>query len=142
MLLAEVLWVKERAVRADPGAGARFVVLAAGMNDLLRPALYRARHRIVPLEPRAGERWRETVVGPVCESADVFAAELELSPLQPGDVVAILDVGAYGAAMSSNYNGRGRLAELIASGGTLTRARAGETAADLTARRRADRLEV
>jgi len=81
-------------------------------------------------------------VGPVCESADVFAAELELSPLQPGDVVAILDVGAYGAAMSSNYNGRGRLAELIASGGTLTRARAGETAADLTARRRADRLEV
>ena len=142
VLLAEVLWVKERAVRADPGAGARFVVLAAGMNDLLRPALYRARHRIVPLEPRAGERWRATVVGPVCESADVFAAELELSPLKPGDVVAILDVGAYGAAMSSNYNGRGRLAELIASGGTLTRARAGETAADLTARRRADRLEV
>jgi diaminopimelate decarboxylase len=141
VLLAEVLWVKERAAGAA-GPGPRFVVLAAGMNDLLRPALYRARHRIVPLEPRPGERRRATVVGPVCESADVFAEELELAPLEPGDVVAILDAGAYGAAMSSNYNGRGRLAELVASGGTLTRARAGETAADLAGRRRADRLEI
>ena len=124
LLLAEVLAVK-------PRGGRRFIVLAAGMNDLIRPALYQARHRIEPLRPRAGERTQATVVGPVCESADVFADEVELPPLEVGDVVAIHDVGAYGASMSSNYNGRGRLAELVIEGGRLIRARAGETTADL-----------
>jgi diaminopimelate decarboxylase len=71
------------------------------------------------------------VVGPVCESADVFDRETALPPLERGDVVALLDAGAYGAVMSSNYNGRGRLAELVVSGGTLTRARAGEDPATL-----------
>jgi len=132
-LLAEVLWEKRR-------DGRRFVVLAAGMNDLIRPALYGATHRIEPLAPRRGTRTSATVVGPVCESADVFASEVALPPLEPGDVVAIRDVGAYGASMSSNYNGRGRLAELVAGGGALTRARAGETPADLSARRRSDDL--
>jgi diaminopimelate decarboxylase len=135
VLLAEVLAVKRR-------AGRRFVVLAAGMNDLLRPALYGAHHRIVPLASRAGELEAATVVGPVCESADVFEREALLPPLEAGDVVAILDAGAYGAAMSSNYNGRGRLAELVAEGGRLTRARAGEGAEDLLARRRSDSLET
>jgi diaminopimelate decarboxylase len=124
VLLAEVLWVKHR-------AGRRFVVLAAGMNDLIRPALYGARHRIVPLQPREGAEEPATVVGPVCESADVFDRETALPPLERGDVVALLDAGAYGAVMSSNYNGRGRLAELVVSGGTLTRARAGEDPATL-----------
>jgi diaminopimelate decarboxylase len=132
-LLAEVLWEKRR-------DGRRFVVLAAGMNDLIRPALYGAEHRIEPLVPRRGAEAPATVVGPVCESADVFAREVALPPLEPGDVVAIRDVGAYGAAMSSNYNGRGRLAELLAAGGALTRVRAGETPADLSARRRSDDL--
>ena len=133
-LVAEVLAVKHR-------DGQRFVVLAAGMNDLLRPALYGARHRIVPLRPRPGPPQAATVVGPVCESADVFAADLPLPPLEPGDRVAILDAGAYGAAMASNYNGRGRLAELTMSGGRLVRARAGETPAALAARTTADALE-
>ena len=133
VLLSEVLWVKRR-------GGRRFVVLAAGLNDLIRPALYGARHRIVPLEPRAGEVEASTVVGPVCESADCFADEAPLPPLERGDVVAILDAGAYGACMSSTYNGRGRLAELVASGGSLRRARAAESPEDLVARRTDDAL--
>ena len=134
MLVAEVLAVKTR-------GGRRFVVLAAGMNDLIRPALYGARHRVVAVAPRAGEPGVASVVGPVCESADVFDAEALLPPLEPGDLVALMDAGAYGASMASNYNGRGRLAELVVSGGKLTRARAGESAADLMARRTNDALE-
>ena len=134
VLVSEVLWVKRRNER-------RFIVLAAGMNDLLRPALYRARHRIVPVRPREGHVEPAMVVGPVCESSDVFAEQVPLPPIEPGDLVALLDVGAYGAAMSSNYNGRGRLAELVVKNGGLVRARAGETPADLLARRRADTLE-
>jgi diaminopimelate decarboxylase len=134
-LLCEVLAVKRRGSQ-------RFVVLSAGMNDLLRPALYGSRHRIVPLSPRPGADSPAAVVGPVCESADVFSGELPLPPLEPGDAIAILDAGAYGAAMSSNYNGRGRLAELTARGGVLVRARAAETPECLLARRTHDVLPV
>ena len=139
VLLCEVLWVKRR---RSPGGGAsrRFVVLGAGMNDLIRPALYHAAHRIVPVEAREGAPEAASVVGPVCESADVFAAEAALPPLALGDLVAVLDAGAYGAAMSSNYNGRGRLAELVVEGGRLRRARAAETPGELAVRRRDDEL--
>ena len=130
VLLAEVLWVKRR----GSAGGRRFVVLAAGMNDLIRPALYGAHHRIVPVRPRPGAAEPATVVGPVCESADVFEREILLPPLERGDLVAILDAGAYGAVMSSNYNGRGRLAELTVSGGRVSRARAGESAEALGGR--------
>jgi diaminopimelate decarboxylase len=135
VLLAEVLAVKHR-------AGRRFVVLAAGMNDLIRPALYGASHRIVPLFARSVERTPATIVGPVCESSDVFEREVAWPEVEVGDVVAILEAGAYGAAMSSNYNGRPRLAELVASGGSLRRARAGETAESLLERRTDDPLET
>jgi diaminopimelate decarboxylase len=127
VLLAEVLWVKRRG--NGNGGARRFVVLAAGMNDLIRPALYGARHRVLPVRPRAGAESPATVVGPVCESADVFEREAMLPPLERGDVVALLDAGAYGAVMSSHYNGRGRLAELVVRGGRLLRARAAEDAA-------------
>jgi diaminopimelate decarboxylase len=133
VLAAEVLWVKHR-------AGRRFVVLAAGMNDLLRPALYGARHRVVAVRPRAGAPTPACVVGPVCESADVFAQEAMLPPLEPGDLVAVLDAGAYGACMSSNYNGRGRLAELVADAGALRLARVAEGPDDLAARDRDEPL--
>jgi diaminopimelate decarboxylase len=139
VLVAEVLWVKLR--RDAAGRTRRFVVLAAGMNDLIRPALYGARHRIEPLRPRGGGAEPATIVGPVCESADVFALDADLPPVEAGDLVVVRDAGAYGAAMSSNYNGRGRLAEITWSAGRLTRARAGETPADLAARARDDRLD-
>jgi diaminopimelate decarboxylase len=127
MLVAEVLWIKLRDRR-------RFVVLGAGMNDFLRPALYHARHRIAAVSPRAGAATPATLVGPVCESGDVFAADIPLPPLERGDWVALLDTGAYGAAMASNYNGRGRLAELIVRDGAVAIARAAETPADLIRR--------
>jgi diaminopimelate decarboxylase len=133
VLLAEVLWVKCR-------DGRRFVVLAAGMNDLLRPALYGARHRIVPVRPRPGAGEPACVVGPVCESADVFDEAAPLPPLEPGDLVAVLDAGAYGASMSSVYNGRGRLAELVAEEGVMRLARAPESVNDLGSRDRDEPL--
>ncbi len=140
VLLAEVLWVKRRG-GANGGGSRRFVVLAAGMNDLIRPALYGARHRIVPVRPRPGAEEPAIVVGPVCESADVFERDAMLPPLERGDLVALLDAGAYGAVMSSNYNGRGRLAELTVSGGRLSRARAGEDEGAVGAREVEETLE-
>lgn len=131
-LVSEVVRVKER-------DGRRFVVLAVGMNDLLRPALYGARHRIVAVRRPSGPASAAVVVGPVCESGDTFDTAAMLPPLVPGDLVALLDAGAYGASMASNYNGRPRLAELVVSGGRLKRARASETPADL-GRRRDDQL--
>jgi diaminopimelate decarboxylase len=119
----------------------RFVVLAAGMNDLIRPALYNAPHRILPVRARPGEVEPATVVGPVCESADVFARDAALPPLERGDLVALLDSGAYGAVMSSNYNGRGRLAEVTVSGGKLARARSSEDQDRPDARATDDALE-
>ena len=123
VLVAEVLWEKRR---AEDGDVHRFVVLGAGMNDLIRPALYGARHRIVPVRPREGERTDAAVVGPVCESGDTFAEAVALPPLERGDLVALLDAGAYGAVMSSQYNGRGRLAELVVERGALRVARRAE----------------
>lgn len=131
VLLAEVLAVKWR---RDASGERRFIVLAAGMNDLIRPALYGARHRIMPVQARPGAEAPATVVGPVCESGDTFESAAMLPPLEVGDVVALLDVGAYGAVMSSNYNGRPRLAELTIERGRLSRARRGETPVDLLAR--------
>jgi diaminopimelate decarboxylase len=141
VLVAEVLWIKRR-TGVDRERSRRFAVLAAGMNDLIRPALYQARHRIVAVRPRPGDPEPATVVGPVCESADVFESDAMLPPLERGDAVAILDAGAYGAVMSSNYNGRGRLAELTVHGGRLMRARSGETHASLAARDTDDLLDV
>lgn len=124
-LVAEVLWDKRR---DDPQALRRFVVIAAGMNDLLRPALYGARHRIVVVAPPGGAETPADVVGPVCESSDCFATDVSLPALRRGALLALLDAGAYGAAMSSNYNGRGRLAEVIHVNGELILSRAAEPA--------------
>ena len=130
LLVSEVLWDKRR---VDDAGVSRFVVLAAGMNDLLRPALYDAHHRVVVLEPREGAITPADVVGPVCESADRFAANELLPPLEPGDLVTLCDTGAYGSVMSSNYNGRSRLAELVKVNGELVLARPPEAPADRVA---------
>jgi diaminopimelate decarboxylase len=103
------------------------------MNDLIRPALYQAYHEIVPVKPRPGRARTVDVVGPVCETGDFFARDRKLAPVQAGDLVALLDAGAYGMAQSSNYNTRPRAAEVLVEGGQARLIRRRETMADLLA---------
>jgi len=84
--------------------GRQFAVLDAGMTELMRPALYGSFHRILPVVPRSGAESAWDIVGPICESSDVFARERSLPELRVDDLVAVLDTGAYGAVMASNYN--------------------------------------
>lgn len=111
MLLTRVLYVK-------PGAERPCVVLDAGMNNLLRPALYDAYHAILPVaEPAPGaELQAMDVVGPICESTDVFARGRELPPLAADDLVVLTAAGAYGAVMASDYNSRPMAAEVLVDG--------------------------
>jgi diaminopimelate decarboxylase len=111
LLLASVTLVKNTESR-------RFVVLDAGMNDLLRPSLYDAFHGIVPVSPvdYATDGVPCEVVGPVCETGDRFAAARLLPPLSPGARLALLDAGAYGAVMSSTYNARPFAAQVLVDG--------------------------
>ena len=95
-LIARVLYVKE-------GKKRKFAVLDAGMNDLLRPALYQAYHKIENLTSHLPEE-RYDVVGPICESADCFAKDVTLPGTQRGDLIAIRSCGAYAEAMASRYN--------------------------------------
>jgi diaminopimelate decarboxylase len=94
------------------------VVLDAGMNNLMRPALYDAWHDILPVkEPGAGGALEACdVVGPICESTDIFARERDLPPLAAGDLVVLSDAGAYGAVMASDYNSRPTAAEVLVDG--------------------------
>jgi len=94
----------------------RFLIVDAAMNDLLRPSLYGAYHEIVPVTCRSQEKETTDVVGPVCETGDFFARDRELPLVQEGDLLAILDAGAYGAVLSSNYNTRGKPAEVLVEG--------------------------
>jgi diaminopimelate decarboxylase len=125
-LVARVLQVKRSGSKT-------FVITDAGMNDLIRPALYQAHHEIVPVRPRTGKARIVDVVGPVCETGDFFARDRKLAPLEPGDLVALLDAGAYGMAQSSNYNTRPRPAEVLVEGSKARLIRRRETMADLLA---------
>jgi diaminopimelate decarboxylase len=111
LVVASVVYVKDGATR-------RVVILDAAMNDLIRPALYEAWHDIVPVRlPAAGAASGPAdVVGPVCETGDTFATERDLPPLAEGDLVALTDAGAYGAVMSSTYNSRLLVPEVMVSG--------------------------
>jgi diaminopimelate decarboxylase len=93
--------------------GLRFAVLDAGMTELMRPALYGAYHRIVPVTRREGDVHSYEIVGPLCESSDIFGRNRQLPALEVDDVMAILDAGAYGSAMASTYNRRPLLAEVL-----------------------------
>jgi len=106
-LIARVLHIHARP------EGRRFLVLDAGMNDLVRPAMYDAYHDIRPVRPRDGEPVAYDVVGPVCETGDTFARDRLLPPLEAGDLVAFMSAGAYGAVMSSEYNARPLAAEVL-----------------------------
>lgn len=120
--LTEVIYLK-------PGEHKNFLIVDAAMNDLPRPAMYQAFHQIVPLSPRPGETTTWDVVGPVCESGDWLGRDRALN-VQAGDWLAVLSAGAYCMSMASNYNTRGRAAELLVDGDAATLIRARETAED------------
>ena len=115
-------------------AGRRTLVVDAGMQTLLRPALYDAYHGVAPLEQAAPESTVLTdVVGPICESADVLARERPLPALGPGQRLAVLTVGAYGFSMASQYNSQPRPAEVLVDGVQIRLIRRRETYVDLVA---------
>ena len=123
-LLTRVLYIKKNGKKT-------FVVTDAGMNDLIRPSLYQAHHEIVPALPRGGRKKIVDVVGPVCESGDFFAHDRELPALEEGDLIAILDAGAYGMSLASNYNSRPRPAEVLVEGRKARLVRRRESTKDL-----------
>ncbi len=132
LLVANAGVLLSRVLLRKQGQGARrFVVIDAGMNDLLRPALYQAHHQIEPVgRPRPGSEVVD-VVGPVCESADVLAKRRRLPPLAAGDLVVLRTAGAYGMAMASQYNARPRPPEVLVEGGSWRIIRARESYKDL-----------
>ena len=113
--------------------GRRFIVLDAGMTELMRPALYGSYHRIVSVSARGGNETAHDVVGPICESSDVFATARSLPELQVDDFVAVLDTGAYGAVMASNYNRRLLAPEVLVDETQWTVIRRRQTMDDLLA---------
>ncbi|NQX02604.1 diaminopimelate decarboxylase [bacterium] len=121
-----------RCLYEKKGAAKTFKIVDAGMNDLIRPALYEGHHEIVPLvEPASDERFKVDVVGPICESGDFFCQDRELPDFNPGDHLALMSAGAYGFAMASNYNSRPLSAEILVEGGTATVIRKRQTLEDL-----------
>jgi len=111
--------------------GKRFLIVDAAMNDLIRPALYAAHHEIVPvLRTQAGVETTD-IVGPVCETGDFFARDRDLPSVQEGDLLAIMDAGAYGMALASNYNTRPRPPEVLVRGKTVKVIRRREKVSDL-----------
>src|SRR5262249_29926461 len=137
ILLSRVIYTKE-------SGGKHIVIQDAAMNDLIRPTLYDSFHRIWPVQPAAGfpappedfeadiaNTRKNDVVGPVCESGDFLARDRRLPPMQRGDLLATFSAGAYGMAMSSNYNSRPRAAEVLVEGAGHRLIRRRETFADL-----------
>jgi diaminopimelate decarboxylase len=133
ILLATVLYRKH-------SGGTDFVVVDAGMNDLVRPSHYHAHHEIVVARDRGAPVKRVDVVGPICESGDFLALARSLPGVERGDVLAVLCAGAYGFVMSSTYNARPRAPEVLVDGDRWAVARARETADDLIRGERADCL--
>lgn len=127
VLLAQVVDVKPRTATSE------FVVIDAGMTELMRPALYGAFHRIDPLHVAGGDDRHYEIVGPVCESSDVVGRDRMLPPLAVGDVVAIRDTGAYGSAMASNYNRRPMPPEVLVDAGSWRIIRRRQTVDDMLA---------
>ncbi|MEO8617673.1 MAG: diaminopimelate decarboxylase [Luteolibacter sp.] len=125
VLLTKCLYEKK-------GSAKTFKIVDAGMNDLIRPALYEGHHQIVPLkEPASTELIKVDVVGPICESGDFFCQDRPLPDFQPGDHIALMSAGAYGFAMASNYNSRPLPAEILVEGETATVIRKRQTLEDL-----------
>ncbi len=127
VLLARLLYVKRNRRK-------NFVVVDAGMNDLMRPALYGSYHEVIPVERHAAPKLRADVVGPLCETGDFLARDREIADPRPGDLLAVLTTGAYGYVLSSNYNTRPRPAEVLISGARAELIRPRESVEELMAR--------
>ncbi|CAN5837439.1 diaminopimelate decarboxylase [soil metagenome] len=124
-LLTKVLFIKK-------GNAKKFVIVDAGMNDLIRPALYEGWHQITPLKKATDETLEKVdVVGPICESGDFLAQDRELPPVESGDTLAVLSAGAYGFGMASNYNSRPLVAEILVDGKQAHLVRERQTLDDL-----------
>ena len=130
VLLARALHVHERP------EGRRFLVIDAAMNDLLRPAMYDAYHDIRPVKPRRDESAAYDVVGPICETGDTFTRDRVLPVLEAGDLLAFMSAGAYGASMSSEYNSRLLIPEVLVRGDQFAVVRARPTYDDMLDRER------
>jgi diaminopimelate decarboxylase len=127
VLLTRVLYIKETGRK-------KFAIIDAGMNDLIRPALYESYHQIVPVvQPSMSRNKTEKmdIVGPVCESGDFFAQDREMPELRPGDLLAVMSAGAYGFVMASNYNSRPLPAEALVRGDQVALIRKRQTVEDL-----------
>lgn len=123
-LLTRVLYLKQQGEK-------RFVIVDAGMNDLIRPALYQAHHPVIPVVESAEPPILVDIVGPVCETGDYLARGRPVSPVEQGSLLCVFHAGAYGYAMSSNYNGRMRPAEVLVEGDTFRVIRERQTYAAL-----------
>jgi diaminopimelate decarboxylase len=126
VLLTRVLYIKKSAAK-------KFAIVDAGMNDLIRPALYQSYHEIVPVKEAKSES-KIDIVGPVCESGDFFAFDREMPELREGDLIAIMSAGAYGFVMASNYNSRPLPAEVLVRGDKVALIRERQTWEDLVDR--------
>lgn len=126
VLLTECLYEKK-------GSAKTFKIVDAGMNDLIRPALYEGHHEIVPLKEHSGDALKVDVVGPICESGDFFCQDRELADFQPGETVALMSAGAYGFVMASNYNSRPLPAEILVEGSNARVVRKRQTLQDIIA---------
>ena len=113
ILLSEVIYVKQ-------GEHDEFLIIDAGMNDLLRPSMYDAYHEILPVRPSSEEKQPYQIVGPICETGDTFARDRMLPQLKSGDLIAIMNAGAYGAVMASTYNTRPLVPEVLVDGEDVT----------------------
>ena len=130
VLLATVQHIHERP------EGRKFAVLDAAMNDLIRPAMYDAWHDIRPIKARTGASVTYDVVGPICETGDTFTRDREMQALQAGDLVAFMSAGAYGAVMSSEYNSRLLVPEVLVKGDQFAVVRPRPTYQDMLDRER------
>jgi diaminopimelate decarboxylase len=124
VLLTRVLYRKANCSK-------QFVIVDAGMNDLIRPALYQSHHEIVPLRRNGAETILADVAGPVCESGDFLARDRQVANVLPGDFLAVCTTGAYGFVASSNYNTRPRAAEVLVEDDRWRVVRKRETLEDL-----------
>jgi len=123
VLVSQVIFLKDKGSK-------HFIIVDAGMNDLLRPAMYNAYHHILPVEKKGGKVVAD-IVGPICETGDFLALDREIDNLERGDLLAVMSAGAYGFSMSSNYNSRPRSAEVLVDGDSYTVIRQRETYGDI-----------